>query len=158
MMKRLFVFALILSCASGIFAQNETPDNNVAMGIGPEFNMNSRYNFAMGGVFGFDANLPHSLALGFTFTASYNFNGITVVEPAVLFRWYFLGTGHKGFFAQADMGGYLIFEDGDIKPMVLGGLRGGYRFTPASHFYLEPYGRLGYPFAFGIGVMAGLRF
>jgi len=42
--------------------------------------------------------------------------------------------------------------------MFLGGLRGGYRFTLASHFYVEPYGRIGYPFAFGIGALAGLMF
>ena len=159
MLKRLFTFILILSlCIGGISAQNS--DYDAAMGIGPEWNMNSRYNFAMGGVYGFDVNLPESIALGFTVTGSNNLNGITVLEPAALFRLYFLGRGseHKGFFAQTDIGAFLIFEEGDIKPMILGGLRGGYRFIPVSHFYVEPYGRIGYPFAFGIGVMAGITF
>jgi len=160
MLKRLCTFALILSCSYGIFAQTGTNngDNKVALGIGPEWNMDSRANFAMGAVFGFDVNLPKSLALGFTVTGSNNFGGISVLEPAALFRWYFLGTGHTGFFIQADLGAFLIFEDGDITPMFLGGLRGGYRFALMPHFYVEPFGRIGYPFAFGIGAIAGLKF
>jgi len=160
MLKRMFTLALILGCCSGIFAESKTVngDNKTAIGIGPEWNMDSRNNFAMGGVFAFDVTLPKSFALGFTVTGSNNFTGITVLEPAALFRWYFLGSGHSGFFAQADLGAFLIFEDGDITPMPLGGLRAGYRFILASHFYVEPNGRIGYPFAFGIGALAGLAF
>jgi hypothetical protein len=36
-------------------------------------------------------------------------------------------------------------------------LRGGYRMPVGSLWYIEPYGRGGYPFVFGIGVMAGVR-
>jgi len=160
MLKKLFVLALFLSCCTGIFAQNGTNnrDNRAAIGIGPEWNMDSRSNFAMGGVFGFDVNLPKSLALGFTVTGSNNFDEITVLEPAALFRWYFLNSGHTGFFIQADLGAFLIFEGGDVTPLFLGGLRGGYRFVLAPRFYVEPYGRIGYPFAFGIGAIAGLTF
>ena len=158
LLKRTFVLLLILGCCLGAFCQDETTaENKVAIGIGPEWNMDSRYNFAMGGVFSFDANLPKSLALGLSVTGSYNFNGITVIEPAALFRWYFMGHGlHTGFFLQADLGAFLIFEDGDLTPMFLGGLRGGYRFNLTPLFYVEPYCRLGYPFAFGIGAVAGL--
>ena len=160
MKKPLFVL-FILFVSLRVFAQDGSGSGNkVAMGIGPEWNMDSRYNFAMGGVFSFDVNIPNSLAVGFTVTGSNNFNEITVIEPAALFRWYFMGHGidHFGFFAQADIGAFLIFEDGDLTPMFLGGLRGGYRFNLTPLFYVEPYGRLGYPFAFGVGVIGGLIF
>ncbi|MCL2831553.1 MAG: hypothetical protein FWD78_00145 [Treponema sp.] len=161
MLKQLLLITLILNISiGGIFAQNNTKkaDYGAAMGIGPEWNMDSRYNFAMGGVFGLDINLPNSLAFGLTITGSTNFNGIKVVEPAGLFRWYFMGNGHTGFFAQADLGAFVIFENGNITPMYLGGIRGGYRFSLSQVFYAEPYGRIGYPFAFGIGAMAGFKF
>jgi len=112
----------------------------------------------VGAALGFDYNIARSFAVGFSIAASSNFSGIVVIEPAALFRWYFLGKGHTGFFAQADAGAYLVLEGGDITPLFLGGLRGGFRLPLGSSFYIEPYGRAGYPFAFGIGFLAGLRF
>jgi len=119
--------------------------------------MNSRYNFAGGAVLGFDINLPHSLALGLTVTYSNNFSGISVIEPAALFRWYILGSS-AGLFLQADAGAYLVLEDGELIPLFMGGLRGGFRLLLGESFFIEPYGRVGYPFVFGIGVIAGIRF
>jgi hypothetical protein len=119
--------------------------------------MNSRENFAGGAALAFDYNLPRSFALGLNITASSNFSGITVIEPAALLRWYFLG-GHSGIFVQADGGAYLILEDEKFTAMFLGGLRCGFRLPVKSSFYLEPYGRIGYPFVFGIGVLTGIKF
>ena len=119
--------------------------------------MNSRYNFAGGAVLGFDLNLPYSFAAGLTVTASSNFAGIAVIEPAALFRWYFFSNGHTGLFAQADVGAYLVLEDGELTPLFMGGLRVGFRFPLGEMFFIEPYGRAGYPFVFGIGVTAGIR-
>jgi hypothetical protein len=144
---------LIFALSANLYAQ----EKKASLGIGAEWNMNSRENFAGGAVLSFDYALPHSLALGINVTASSNFGGITVIEPAALFRWYFLG-GYGGFFLQADCGAYLIFEDEELTAMFLGGLRGGFRFPIKTNFYIEPYGRIGYPFAFGIGVSAGIKF
>jgi hypothetical protein len=119
--------------------------------------MNSRENFAGGAVLGFDVSLSRALALGFTVTYSSNFSGISVIEPAALFRWYLLG-GPAGLFVQADAGAYLVLEDGGLIPLFMGGLRGGFRIPAGPSFYVEPYGRIGYPFAFGVGAMAGVRF
>ena len=130
----------------------------MAVSLGPEFNMNSRENFAAGAVLGFDCNILRSCAVGFTVTGSDNFSGIVTHEPAALFRWYFPGRGHTGFFAQADMGVCIISEDGGLSALFLAGVRGGYRFALGRRFFLEPYGRGGYPFTFGIGVAAGVRF
>ena len=158
-MKKIWLF-LTLFMLAGLcaFAQAEQKEKKVAIGVGPEWNMNSRHNFAMGGAMALDFKLPNSFAIGLNFGASYNFKGITVMEPSGMFRWYFLGSGKKGFFVQADLGAFLIFEESELTIMFLGGLRSGIRIPLGKSFYVEPFGRLGYPFAFGIGVMAGFRF
>jgi hypothetical protein len=119
--------------------------------------MNSRENFAGGAVLGFDFNLSRAIAVGLTVTYSNNFSGISVIEPAALFRWYIFGNS-AGLFVQADVGAYLVLEERELTPLFLGGLRGGFRFPLGELFYVEPYGRVGYPFAFGVGAMAGVRF
>ena len=129
----------------------------MAIGFGLEANMNSRENFAGGASASFDYNLPRFFALGTNFTYSNNFSGITTFEPTVMLRRYFPGTNNAGFFAQLDAGVSIILEDSDTKYLFLGGLRSGYRMI-FNRFYVEPYGRVGYPFALGIGVMAGMIF
>jgi len=129
-----------------------------AISIGPEWNMNSRDNFAAGAVLAFDFNLGSSFALGINATASSNFDGIFVIEPAAMFRWYFLSREHIGWFAQADAGMSLILEDGDTTSLLLGGLRAGLRLPLGDKFFVEPFGRLGYPFVFGVGGLVGVRF
>ena len=159
-MKKVSFICLLVCLAAWLYAQEAGGDSapKAAIGIGPEWNMNSRDNFAMGGVFGFDFNLGNSFAVGLTAAYSNNFSGIQVIEPAALFRWYFLTKDHTGLFVQADLGAYLILEDGDFTPMFLGGLRGGLRLPLGVMFYVEPFGRIGYPFAFGVGALAGVRF
>ena len=154
-MKRILVLCLLFGGLYSLFPQG-SPKFDI--GIGPEFNMNSRKNFAAGGILTFDYNFGAAFALGFTATASYNFAGFTVIEPAAMFRWYFIGAGKGSFFVQADLGVSIILEDGDASAMFLGGLRAGFRLPLGSLFYMEPYGRFGYPFMFGIGVLAGVRF
>jgi hypothetical protein len=149
---------LFFLLAAGVFAQSaDGGAKKAALGIGAEWDMNSRENFAGGAALCFDYNLPHSLALGITVTASSNFYGITVIEPSALFRWYFLG-GYSGLFIQADLGCFMILEESDFTPLFDGGLRCGYRLPLGKSGYLEPYGRIGYPFAFGVGALVGIRF
>jgi hypothetical protein len=149
----LFVMAIFIL---GVNVAAQEPA--MAVGLGLEWNMNSREKFAGGAVIGFDYSFLRSFAAGLTVTASSNFSGITVIEPGVQFRWYFLGKGHSGLFVQADVGAYLILEDGKLSPMFDGGLRAGIRLPFGKRFYVEPYGRGGYPFVFSIGAMAGIRF
>ena len=150
----LVVFVLV---SQNAFAQDEYP---ASLGLGVEWNMNSRLNFAGGAALGLDFNLSQAFALGFTVTGSYNFFGIAVVEPAALFRWYIPRNDSTGFFLQADVGAFLIFEEAETSQwvMVMGGLRTGYRIPLDLTWYIEPYVRAGYPFAFGVGVMTGVRF
>jgi hypothetical protein len=166
-MRKCSFVVLILFLTAGVFAprvyaqeaqESGADGKRAAVSIGPEWNMNSRKNFAGGAILGFDYNLGSSFALGINAAASNNFFGITVIEPAALFRWYFLPDDHTGWFVQADIGAYLIFEDGEITTLFMGGLKGGIRLPFGDMFFVEPYGRIGYPFAFGIGVMAGIKF
>jgi len=150
-----FTFTLILTFS--IFAEEEQIGSKAALGAGLEWNMNSRDNFAAGAVLAIDYNLGNSFAAGGNLTASSNFNGITVIEPAAMFRYYFLGSNHNGWFIQADTGVYLVLEDSEVTTLFLGGLRGGLR-IPLGKIFVEPFGRLGYPFAFGFGCLAGIRF
>ena len=130
----------------------------MTVGLWPEWNMNSRKGFAAGAGLGFDYNLSRFFAAGLSVTASHNFTAFTAIEPAAMFRWYFSGKNHTGFFAQADAGAYLYMENGQIIPVFMGGLHTGFRLPLGRSFYIEPYGRGGYPFAFGVGVAAGMRF
>jgi len=108
---------------------------------------------------GFDYNLPTAipLAVGVSIIGSTNFSGIYVAEFTGLFRWYFLGRGYDGFFAQANVGYNLALQEGSPMPLI-GELRAGYRFPLGKMVYVEPYGRAGYPAVWGVGVMAGIRF
>jgi len=161
-MKRKILFIIaILGFSLRAFAQEERGEKKFAVGLGLEWNMNARENFAGGAVLGFDYNLPIAavpFAVGLTVSYSNNFVNFSVIETSAMFRWYFIGNRHTGFFAQADVGAFLTFEDEQFIPLFMGGLRAGYRFLLGSIFYVEPFGRVGYPFMFGIGATAGLIF
>jgi len=133
-------------------------EKKTSIGLGAEWNMDSRHDFAGGAAFNLLFNLPGSSALGFSFTGSMNFNDIYVMEPAFLVRKYFSQEKHSGFFLQFDTGAFIAFEEKGITPMLMSGLAAGFRIPLGSSFYFEPCGRAGYPFAFGLGFMTGIRF
>jgi len=133
-------------------------EKKTSLGLGAEWNMASRHDFAGGAIFNLLYNLPGSTSLGLSFTGSMNFNNIYVLEPAFLARQYFLQDKHSGFFVQFDIGGFIAIEEKGITPMIMSGLAAGYRIPLGSFFYFEPCGRAGYPFAFGLGAIAGIRF
>ena len=157
-MKRALFAAAVLTFSTGFspsaFAKDGT---KMTVGLWPEWNMNSRKGFAVGAGLGFDYNLSRFFAMGLSVTASHNFTAFTATEPAAMFRWYLLGKS-RGLFAQADAGAYLYMENEQTIPVFMGGLRTGFRLPLGRSFYIEPYGRAGYPFAFGIGAAAGMRF
>jgi len=138
-----------------VFAQD---DSRMDIGFGAEYNMNSRRNFAVGALLSFNYNIDSSFSAGFNITNSYNFNHFFVIELHGTFRWYILTNDHTGWFAQTDIGAFFIIEDPDAAPKFKAGVRGGYRIALQNNYFIEPYGRLGYPFAFGIGILAGVRF
>ena len=154
-MKKCMILVLLVG---GLHLRAFAQEENMSVGLGAEWNMASRHNFAGGAAVNFICDLPGSSALGLSFTGSMNFNHIYVLEPAFLIRHYFSEDTHGGFFVQFNAGAFIAVEDKEVTPMIMSGLGGGYRLPLGSSFYAEPYGRLGYPFAFGLGVLAGTRF
>jgi len=133
----------------------------MSVSIGPEFNYNSEEYFAGGFVFAIDYQLPVSplrLAIGLTTTYSYDFGETTTLETAGSFRWYFIDDIVPGLFAQIDLGAHIITENEITHTSFNAGLRAGYRFPFTASFYIEPYGRFGYPFFLGAGLLAGASF
>ena len=156
----MMTFALVLCAYADTDTDTDKAEESkkISIGIGPEWNMNSRENFALGGVFTFNINFASIFAAGINVTVSYNFSSIIVIEPAALFRWYFLGSNYNGWFLQTDLGAFLVLEEEHIVPVFTGSLKGGIRLPFGETFFIEPYGRIGYPFMFGIGVLAGVKF
>ena len=171
LVKFLLILMFFISVISIFADENETVDSGIAIknknhiaaiGIGPEWNMNSRKNFALGAVFGLDFYIGSLFAAGLNSTFSANFTGFYAIEPAAMFRWYFLGRKFPdkwfgGWFFQAEGGVFLIFDNNEFSLKPLGGLRAGLRLPFGKMLYLEPFGRVGYPFMFGVGAAVGLR-
>jgi len=151
-------WAMLVILVLGLYLCAFAQEKKISVGLGAEWNMNSPSFFAVGAPLNLIFNLPGSTALGLSFTGSMNFAGIYVLEPAFLIRRYFSRDIHSGFFLQFDVGASIVMEETGITPMINSGLGVGYRLPLGSAFYVEPYGRLGYPFAFGLGAMAGIRF
>jgi hypothetical protein len=154
-MKKWLLLAILVS---GLYLCAFAQEKKMSMGAGVEWNMDSRHDFAAGAVLNFLYNLPWTSSLGLSFTGSMNFNKIYVLEPALIVRKYFSQDHHSGLFIQFNTGAFIAFEEKGITPMIMSGLACGYRIPLKSSFYIEPYGRAGYPFAFGLGVMAGICF
>jgi hypothetical protein len=149
---------LLVILVPGIYLCAFAQEKKISIGAGAEWNMASRHDFAGGAVFNFLYNLPGATAVGLSFTGSMNFNNIYVLEPAFIVRKYFSQEIHSGFFIQFGTGAFIAFEEKGITPMIMTGLAGGFRIPLGPSFYIEPYGRAGYPFAFGLGAMTGICF
>ena len=153
-MRKTLSAALFLACIVPVFSQ----EYKMAAGAGLEFNMQSRIYYAGGASLTFDYNLPGPAALGITITGSMNFKDLYIVDPHFFIRGYIFG-GNSGFFVQYGVGAtFITWEDKTREVWPMAGIGAGYRFLLGDHFYVEPYGRFGYPFDLGIGVMGGMRF
>jgi hypothetical protein len=145
-----FIFLLFtvgnLSALSGEFA-----------GLGVECNANTREGAAIGGNLSLGVNLDHQFSLGIKTTFSSNIDTVTTLEPAVFFR-YYLPFSFSGIFAQAELGASFFSEDNNSYPAFLGGLTFGWSYKVRNEWYIEPSIRFGYPFAWGVGILAGLSF
>ena len=168
--KKAAVLALLWFSTALLYAQETQSDEQLygpaAFGMGFEANMNAAENFAGGVSAYFDINIGRFFAVGVAAAHSRAFSDfkffpeINVYEVAALFRWYFMMQGHTGFFVQAEAGGHIAskyIESGvDTRPVLSGGLRGGYRWA-YRQFYVEPYLRAGYPYIFAAGILLGVR-
>ena len=153
-MKKVFAVVLLIACGMFAFAQ----EKKMSAGLGLEWNMDSRHNFAGGTLLTFDYKLQRFVSLGILVAGSSNFSDTHVIEPAFAFRAYYREYEFSGPFFQSELGISFIYEAGDRWVLPLVGAGAGYRFLLGQSFYIEPYGRLGYPFAFGFGLIGGMRF
>ena len=153
-MKKTIFAMIFLACALSVFTQ----EKKFSAGFGLEFNMDSLYKYAGGISLGFDYHFPANASIGINIVGSLNFNKMSSVEPMVYIRGYLPKFFNRGFFAQFDTGMFVMIDSEEVVPMPLVGIRSGYRLHFGTSFYAEPYARFGYPFAFGFGVIGGLRF
>jgi len=157
--KYTILILIIFLVGQTVFAQSN--NSLISVGIGPEFNMNAPENFAGGLAMSIDYLLPIyaiNLAVGLGVTYSDDFQESYALETGAFVRWYFLDRILPGLFAQLDLGVVLI-PDTFVEDILFGaGLRAGIRIPLSNSIYIEPYGRMGYPFAWGIGVLGGFRF
>jgi hypothetical protein len=135
-----------LSALSGEFA-----------GLGVEGNANTREGAAIGGNLSLGVNLNDQFSLGIKTVFSYDTSAVSTLEPAAFFR-YYLPLKINGLFAQAELGASFFFEDGNNYPAFQGGLAFGWHYNLFKNWYIEPYVRLGYPFVWGAGFLAGFHF
>jgi len=145
-MAGFFFIAGSLYALSGAFA-----------GLGAEINANTRDGAAFGGGLSAGLDINQQFSFGVKAVISSNFDTITSLETAGLFR-YYLPFKFNGLFAQAELGAVIFFEDGKNYPAFLGGLAFGWRYNLFKNWYIEPSVRCGYPFVWGAGFWAGIHF
>lgn len=153
-MRKILLFAVLFLfvCLGGLAALD-----SVFTGLGVEVNNENTKGCALGGalIVGLDINKYFGAGLKVAF--SHNFDAIGTLETAALFR-YYLPIKINGLFLQTDLGAAFLFEYNVTYPVFLGELTAGWRFMITKIFYLEPVVRAGYPFMWGAGLTAGLRF
>jgi len=127
--------------------------DSVFLGVGPEFNMNSRENFAGGLGLYSGLNLNQRFALGLKINYNYNFKNMSILESATLLRFYPI---NQRFFLQTETGVSIIFDYSYNNLKFLGGLNTGWTFLLGKRLFIEPIFRVGYPYLFGISLNLGL--
>jgi hypothetical protein len=181
-MKRLIVLTLILLTPLAVSQQAAAQEKKIAAGLGPELGINTLEGAAFGVVLGADYKLPiKAIPFAAGVNVGLHFNKVEfVLEPSAMFRWYFPIPGltkkfhektegstfkgtfkpvYEGAFVQAEVGVTVIAEkDEDTVALFMGGLKLGYRLPLKLGLYVEPFARFGYPYLWGMGATAGMRF
>ena len=149
--EKIAVIALLLFCIVGGLSSAD-----FFTGIGPDASAYTRNGTAVGGsiLFGFDLN--PKIATGVKGSFFHNMDTIISIEPTVFFRFYPLTD--MGLFIQANAGGAILIELGEWFPSAAGGLTAGWRSRFARNWFVEPFGRFGYPYMWGAGLTAGYLF
>lgn len=135
-----------------------------ALGAFLEGNKNSVSNIAPAAGISFDYSLFRKVSFGVKALVSYDAfeknSTVYVIEPLGFLRWYVVspsGEPSTGLFVEGQGGIEIILVNSADKIVPSAGLSIGFRF-PLGNFYFEPMLRGGYPYMFGIGISAGLRF
>jgi hypothetical protein len=155
----LIIFFVLLLGGGTVSAEEAPVSFRFSIGWGMEGNKNSEENAAIAGVLTNDFALNTRFSIGSRLGFSHNFANTGTLEAGIMFRVYFLLQNSSGPFIQADAGLSHIFRrhgaQDDMATKFLCGGTLGWRFHLGS-FYFEPYGRGGYPFIWGGGLLMGL--
>lgn len=137
---------------------------NSAIGFFAEINKNSLEFIAPALGVQFDYAFFKKISTGLKVTASYDFkekdNTVFTAEPIVAMRFYVISpTGEpvSGLFLEPQIGASLVFVNSELRGSFNIGSGIGFRMS-LDNFYVEPFLRGGYPYLFGAGIAAGLRF
>jgi len=170
-MVRIFLFVLALCFlipAVAVFAQEDEPEKTPIkrgdfwISLGGDTALYSVSGAAFGGSFALGYGSGSSVGL----KAVYFFweEGIDTLEINVILRFYLLGANaYSGPYLQL-MGGPALFSYTDEFTIpsewgtISAGLCFGWRFLFLDRWFVEPAVRGGYPYIFGAGISAGVRF
>lgn len=135
-----------------------------SLGLIVEANKNSLSSVAPAAGLSFDYSVTRKFSVGVKALVSYDAfeksNTIYAIEPLVFARWYAVsptGEPSAGLFIEGQCGAEMLLVNSDFKATVSGGVALGFRIT-FGYFYFEPVLRGGYPYMFGAGLGAGVRF
>jgi len=133
-----------------------------ALGVGVDYGLNTRENFALGYGITFERYLfcPW-LGLGLRGMMYTDFQTLSSTDALLSLRLWFPGIKNKAFFfAQWGFGMSIYSEEGrSINSFVMDAIAGcRIHLGKKNRFYVEPYIRGGFPFVFSAGVNAGRRF
>jgi len=124
--------------------------------------MYSANGFAFGG--GLSLGFGSGTSFGLKAAWYFGTDKINTLELNVILRFYFQGAqAYSGPFLQF-MGGPTFYNNDEIAAipsdwgMISAGLCFGWRFVFLDRWFVEPSVRGGYPYLFGAGVSAGVRF
>ena len=126
-------------------------------GVGAEANGNAREAAAMGGTVSAGVEINQRFALGIRKGFFLDTEKFSTLEDSVFFRVNF-PLKNSVPFIQAELGSLVIFQDSKSYSAFLGALSAGWRFNFGRFVYVEPSVRGGYPFIWGAGLTAGIRF
>ena len=127
------------------------------LGIGPEINAHTRTGFSAGGYITGGFEILNRFAFGFKLYISHNLDTVLTFEPAVIIRYMPFDGRLENLFFEANVGSASYYEHGKAYPAPLGSIGMGWRFK-FNRYFVEPTGRFGHPFTWGLGVTAGRLF
>jgi hypothetical protein len=153
--KTLICFFFLLFSVGIVSAQEEPVPFRFSIGLGAEGNKNTPEKIAVAGVLTNDFAINSRLSIGSRLGFSHDLTDVGTLEAGIMFRVYFLLRNSSGPFIQADGGLSYSFLHDDMDTEFLYGGTLGWRFRLGS-FYIEPYGRGGYPFVWGGGLVLGI--
>lgn len=138
-----------------------------AIGIAAEVNKNCVELASPAGGLSFDYSFARRVSAGLRAFVSYDVqsarvdeNAIVTFEPLATLRVYVAsptGEPAAGMFLEAQCGSAILFVNDETRSSVSAGGAVGFRAVKGNG-YIEPFLRGGYPYLFGAGIQAGVRF